>query len=175
MAALAMTEDDNIWVAASDGDMEKVQAYINADPKNASIGDETGYTPIHAAAAYGHHELITYLLSVGADIHQRDNDGDTPLHHCDAAATAEFLLSLGASPTIANNEGRTPPQTHLSDEEEEMVDFWRAQGILDSAPIITMVEEEFPGQAQLESFDEDADEEEANAESGMNDEGAAEP
>lgn len=126
-----------------------------------SIPSSFLYPP--AAAAYGHHELITYLLSVGADIHQRDNDGDTPLHHCDSPTTAEFLLSLGAEPTIANNEGRTPPQTHLSDEEEEMVAFWREKGILDSTPIVTMVQEEFEGQAQLETFDE------------MNEEGAEEP
>mmetsp|Transcript_25600 Transcript_25600/g.33323 ORF Transcript_25600/g.33323 Transcript_25600/m.33323 type:complete len:164 (+) Transcript_25600:17-508(+) len=155
MAALAMTEDDNIWVAASDGDMEKVQAYITTDSSAASIGDENGYTAIHAAAAYGHHDLINYLVSVGADIHQRDNDGDTPLHHCDAPATAEFLISLGANPLVANNEGRTPPQVHLSDDEEEMVEFWRAKGFLEKGPIVTMVPgSDFPEQGELESFDE---------------------
>ncbi len=29
---LPMTDDDNVWIAASDGDIPKVQAYIAADP-----------------------------------------------------------------------------------------------------------------------------------------------
>ena len=72
-------------------------------------GDENGYAAIHAAAAYGHQELIQYLVTSGADLHARDSDGDTPLHHCDDPATAAFLISLGASPTIANDAGRTAP------------------------------------------------------------------
>ncbi len=36
----------------------------------------------HAAAAYGHIELMRYLLDdAGGDVNIVDNDGDTPLHH----------------------------------------------------------------------------------------------
>ena len=136
-----MTPDQNVWVAASDGDLAKVQAYVQADPALLSKGDENGYSPIHAAAAYGHKELMQWLVGAGADVHARDSDGDTPLHHCDSPEAAEFLLSLGASPTLANNEGKTPPMVHLQDGEEEMVSFWRKRGELSEAPLITQVDD----------------------------------
>jgi len=97
------------------------------------------------------------LLSHGADLHARDSDGDTPLHHCDIPAMAAFLVELGASPLVANNDGKTPPQIHLEDEEEEMVAHWRSVGILDSGPIVTMVPgTDFAGQETLRPFDEEA-------------------
>ena len=137
-----MTPDQNVWVAASDGDLAKVQAYVQADPALLSKGDENGYSPIHAAAAYGHKELMQWLVGAGADVHARDSDGDTPLHHCDSPEAAEFLLSvLGASPTIANDQGRTAPMVHLADDEEDMVAFWRSKGLLSTAPIVTQVDD----------------------------------
>jgi hypothetical protein len=182
MAALVSDENENVWVAASDGDIEKVQKYIQDDPRMATSGDENGYTAIHAAAAYGHQQLIQILLEAGADLHARDSDGDTPLHHCDDPATAAFLVSLGASPTISNNEGKTPPQVHLEDEEEAMVAYWRSVGALDAGPIITMVtgDVDFEGQGQLPCFDEGDENEEAGptaiadgaSGNGMADEGA---
>ena len=132
-------------------EIEKVQGYLATNPELLNAGDENGYTPIHAAASYGHHELIRLLLDAGADVHQRDkyetvtvanhgilsacllqtnqpplfpspfSDGDTPLHHCDMPQTAEFLISLGASPEAQNDEGNTPPMAHLDNEEEAMV------------------------------------------------------
>jgi len=160
MAALAAADgEDNVWVAASDGNITKVQEFIEADPKMLSMGDENGYSPIHAAAAYGHHELLQLLVNAGADIHQRDVDGDTPLHHCDNPATAELLLSLGASPLIANNQGVTAPQLHLADEEDAMVEFWRSKGILEAGPIITACPEDFPDhkdfETHIESIEDD--------------------
>ena len=107
-----MEQADNVWVAASDGNIAKVQAFIAADPTTVSSGDENGYTAIHAAAAYGHKELVQLLLAAGADIHAQDNDGDTPLHHCDMPEMAAFLISLGANPLAANNEGKTAPQVN---------------------------------------------------------------
>ena len=152
---LPMSDDANVWVAASDGDLVKVQQYIAQDPKLATQGDENGYSCIHAAAAYGHHEMITVLLGHGADLHARDTDGDTPLHHCDNPETAAFLMSLGAQPTVANNAGKTPAQVHLEDEEEAMVEYWRSVGILEAGPIVTMVSggEDFEGQETLGNFD----------------------
>jgi len=50
MAALAMNGDDNVWIAASDGDIPKVQAYLAQDPSLATKGDHNGYTCMHAAA-----------------------------------------------------------------------------------------------------------------------------
>jgi len=154
-ALLPMNDDENVWIAASDGDLEKVRQYIAQDPRLATAGDDNGYTAIHAAAAYGHQELFQMLLTAGADIHARDNDGDTPLHHCDDPTMAAFMVALGAAPTVANNDGKTPPIVHLEDEEEAMVAYWRETGMLEEGPVIVPFAGDFEGQDQLEAFDEE--------------------
>lgn len=53
-AAMANAEGlDNIWTAASDGELEKVKGYL-ASGIDVNAQDETGYSPLHAAASYGH-------------------------------------------------------------------------------------------------------------------------
>lgn len=33
----------------------------------------------HAAAAYGHNDMLTYLVGLGGNVNITDSDGDTPL------------------------------------------------------------------------------------------------
>jgi uncharacterized protein len=51
--------------------------------------------------------VLSWLLAHGGDINIRDSDGDTPLHHCDAAPAAQFLLAHGADATLTDEEGNT--------------------------------------------------------------------
>eukprot|EP00808_Paulinella_micropora_P017508 g8269.t1 len=122
---MASEDDENVWIAASDGNLEKVQEYIRQQPHLLTLGDENGYTCMHAAAAYGHRDLLLYLLDAKADINVPDSDGDRPLHHCDLPQTAELLISLGADVNARNNNGQTPDQAHLAGEEKAMIEFWK--------------------------------------------------
>ncbi|GMM38714.1 hypothetical protein DASC09_060530 [Saccharomycopsis crataegensis] len=99
----------NIWVAASDGDTSTVKKYIESGEYSATSKDPNGYTPIHAAAAYGHIELLEYLIGEKkGDVNVLDSDGDTPLHHCDELEPVKVLVEkFGADWKIKNQDGET--------------------------------------------------------------------
>ncbi|CCG25981.1 hypothetical protein CORT_0C06080 [Candida orthopsilosis Co 90-125] len=96
----------NIWIAAADNQKEEVEKYISSGEFTANAKDPNGYTPIHAAAAYGHHDLIDYLVQHGGNINIQDNEGDTPLHHVEDVSTAKLLVEkYNADYKIKNNDG----------------------------------------------------------------------
>lgn len=99
----------NIWIAASDGKTDVVERFLSQGFQ-AESKDPNGYTPIHAAASYAHIDLLKKLCSdpYNGNINVKDNDGDTPLHHCEDATTARVILEeLGGDATLTNNEGKT--------------------------------------------------------------------
>lgn len=67
--------------------------------------DIWGNTPLHLAAANGHHACLVFLVSVGANVWCLDNDYQTPL---DSAATkghadcVRYLDSVGAKQAELN-------------------------------------------------------------------------
>lgn len=74
--------------------------------------DEFGYSPLHAAASYDHHQLAKYLINKGADVNLRDNDGDTPLHYCETTDMGQLLLDSGADPMLLNDENQLVRVSH---------------------------------------------------------------
>ena len=63
------------------------------------------------ASAFGETEIVTILLSSGADINAKNNDGDTPLHKAilyPEINTVKILLNQEKLRiNIENNEGLT--------------------------------------------------------------------
>jgi ankyrin repeat protein len=51
--------------AALRGDLEKVQALLKADPALVSSKDDSGRTPLHAAAVVGHKDVVDLLCQHG--------------------------------------------------------------------------------------------------------------
>eukprot|EP00629_Pelagomonadales_sp_RCC1024_P003808 CAMPEP_0119271792 /NCGR_PEP_ID=MMETSP1329-20130426/8237_1 /TAXON_ID=114041 /ORGANISM="Genus nov. species nov., Strain RCC1024" /LENGTH=259 /DNA_ID=CAMNT_0007271845 /DNA_START=159 /DNA_END=935 /DNA_ORIENTATION=- len=107
----------NAWTAASDGDMDKLRIMIDSGAHRPDEPDEQGYTCLHAAASYGHHEMLKYLLT-GRPVNPncRDEDGDTPLHVCEDVESVNILLAHGADPSLVNSDGWTPADTALHEE-----------------------------------------------------------
>lgn len=128
---------NNIWIAASDGKLDAVKEYISKG-QSANDADPNGYTPIHAAASYGHVELLKYLVQeAGGDINIIDSDGDTPLHTVENAKVARFMVEeLGADSKIKNDEGQTALQKiEEEDEFPEVLEYLKSlevQNILKS-------------------------------------------
>ncbi|KAI0001495.1 ankyrin [Russula compacta] len=99
--------DKNIWVAAGDGDLSRVRELIEHQSISPNVPDSFTYTPMHAAASYGHLDILTYLISRGGNVNVTDEDGDTPLFTVENVETARFLVENGADSTWRNHEGLT--------------------------------------------------------------------
>ncbi|KAI0635658.1 ankyrin [Trametes polyzona] len=102
--------EKNIWVAAGDGDLERVRELIEVHSMSPNVPDPNTYTPMHAAASYGHLNVLEYLISRGGDVNVTDNDGDTPLYVVENVETARFLVEHGAAINRQNDEGISPAQ-----------------------------------------------------------------
>jgi ankyrin repeat protein len=97
--------------ALIDGRTDKVREWVRDDPSLVKQRDESGDTPMHAAASLNMPGLLDLFLDKGADVNARNNDGDTPLHRaaCNGHdSCVRFLLSKGADANALNNEGLTP-------------------------------------------------------------------
>ena len=126
----------NIWIAASDGREDLVLKFIkdSGSGLTANSKDPNGYTPIHAAAAYGHVNLLKTLCNeYGGDINIKDNDGDTPLFHCEDVNTARVILEeLGGHLDTVNEEGKTALQVLEEDNDfPELIDYLRVKSGLE--------------------------------------------
>ncbi len=65
--------------AAKQGDLAKVKSLLARDPVAISSKDASGNTPLHEAVFTSHTDVAEFLLSKGADVNARENNGATPL------------------------------------------------------------------------------------------------
>ncbi|KAJ4495022.1 ankyrin [Lentinula edodes] len=98
----------NLWVAAGDGDLARVQELIEHHSMSPNAPDPNTYTPMHAAASYGHIHVLEYLISRGGDVNVIDSDGDTPIYTVENIDTAQYLVDKGATIDRVNEEGISP-------------------------------------------------------------------
>jgi ankyrin repeat protein len=136
--------DMNIWIASSDGNLDLVQQYLTT--LSVDSKDENGYTPIHAAASYGHYQLTLFLIDSKANINIQDSDGDTPLHVCQSLDVVKLLVERGSDPTIRNFEEKLPIEIAYIEGAMDVVEY-----LQQFTPEYHQYEQEDPDQ-QLESL-----------------------
>jgi ankyrin repeat protein len=130
---MASFEGENIWTAASDGDLERVQYLLEKECVNVNAQDEHGYSPIHAAASHGQLGLLEFLLGKGASVTLRDEDGDTPLLVCDDSACFELLEKHGADVEAKNSDGKGVVDRALDffeEDNEDMITLLKQRGLI---------------------------------------------
>ena len=70
-----------------------------------------GLTPLAWATMRGDPEIVAAVLDAGGTPDERDQGGNTPLHHAayfGRDAAARLLIERGANPTAVNVVGRMP-------------------------------------------------------------------
>ena len=99
-------------VATRRGDLEALQAVVEADSFLCRTGDVHGATPLHVCAYHGRLECLSLLLAAGGDPSQRDFDGATPVHFAAASGHQSCLKALveegKGDPNQQTNSGETP-------------------------------------------------------------------
>lgn len=85
---------------------------IGADPRAAR---NNNFTPLHAAAMFGHSKICTVLIDAGALVNvQTDPQAYSPLHSASFGGhldTIQVLLARGANPNLINYRGERPVDT----------------------------------------------------------------
>ena len=97
-------------------EMIRLLVQAGADPNQC---DAVGGTPLLSVIDGCNLDLVSLLLSLGADVHRRDVYGDGALNHAVLAAgphrlpqervlpVVEALLAAGADPSVRNKEGKS--------------------------------------------------------------------
>ena len=101
-----------IFLAANEGNIELLSAYIQSEPSLLTTCDKNGQTVLSIASGAGQFEIVRYLSELGSDVNMADKYGATPLYRaaCGNHATVVkyLLLERGADVDKACLNGFTP-------------------------------------------------------------------
>ncbi|XP_061686379.1 protein phosphatase 1 regulatory subunit 27b [Syngnathoides biaculeatus] len=113
------------------GELERIGRFMRTRRVSLETIYPSGMAAIHEAVLSGNLECVKLLIHYGADIHQRDDEGWTPLHMACSDGfphIASYLLSLGADPNLQNECGEKPYNL-IDPENKELLDLF---GLVDN-------------------------------------------
>ena len=100
----------SIQDAARTGNLEAIQQHIKATSNLNEKAPDSGGSPLHTAAVFGHLEAVRALVQAGANVNARNNDGASPLlvaaFFC-RTEIVQHLLAHGADKQAKDNAGKT--------------------------------------------------------------------
>ena len=111
-----MTQLPNPYILAADNPSALLNL-LRSNPSIASSQDDHGYTLLHAAASYGHLNLLRSLVNdYHVNVNLIDEDGETCLFVTETLEIAKALVEeLGVDYQRKNDEGLTARETIEND------------------------------------------------------------
>ena len=117
-------------------EMAKTLVTAKADIEAVNKAKET---PLISATAESNHEVLRYLLELGAKVNHRDKDGKCALWYAtdsQDAMAVQLLLAGGADPNSKDLQGKKPTDLVMS---EEIAELYRRQiQKIRGAPLVVM-------------------------------------
>ncbi|XP_076303972.1 protein phosphatase 1 regulatory subunit 16A-like [Tachypleus tridentatus] len=82
-----------LHIAAANGYLTVVEYLLDQHVSTDSV-DNDQWQPVHAAACWGHPEVIEMLVQSGADLNARTKNGETPYDICEDPELRERIIQL---------------------------------------------------------------------------------
>lgn len=117
--------------AAKRGDIQTVRDLFQRGAKINEDLDEYGATALHWSAVKGHRDVAEFLIGKGANIDQKNRDGDTGLHLAVAFGhknLVQLFLAKGAKIDERRREGTTPLYIAVGRNQKEIAELLIASG-----------------------------------------------
>ncbi|GAB6032674.1 hypothetical protein CHUAL_011550 [Chamberlinius hualienensis] len=93
---------------AAQNDREQVVKLLLENEAVVNMSDCVGNTPLHYTAISGFVHVAAILLQNGALVNQRNYKGQTVLHLAEDEQMVSLLLTSGADPKVTDRQGQTP-------------------------------------------------------------------
>ncbi|KAK6343226.1 hypothetical protein TWF730_010825 [Orbilia blumenaviensis] len=126
-------------MAASNGEPERVKKILSGKAReyiDVDAADEEGSSPLIYAACFGHEEVVTLLVTAGANVNLQDSHKWSPLTWAMTnrhKGIAKILLDHGASSEIKTTSGGTA--FNFVEPHSEMSDYLQETGYIGNAGI----------------------------------------
>ena len=129
----AKTEEFEISIhkAAWKGDIKAIEQHLAAGKDVDAKDDLYGDTPLLWAAGFGHKKVIEMLITKGADVNAKAEEGWTPLHYAAGGndkEIVELLSTKGADLNAKDVNDETPLNWAEEGKHKEITDLLRKQG-----------------------------------------------
>ncbi len=122
----AAASAQEIYQAAWQGDIKKINELLKEDPGLVNHKDSAGETPLFNSVIYRQLKAVELFLKKGADINERNNDGKTPLIFAaefGRKKVTEYLLKHSADLNLKDNNGRTALFYAVAGQKKEIVNL----------------------------------------------------